>query len=530
MGHKVDIMNAQVNRINDKRRNSSTMTKPKPKPKTAVESARIALEQEEAKRGGNLKPIEVVKVALSAYQAYGLTRNSQAATPNVLAESKDRTNLLRGTQAAMDRLLFNVNYWRSAYEDRIVAACETKEDAEALLDAICAWTGHTMKLNTLHETQVVDLFARFCPPLVENNRRGSASKGGHGKGPVADFIMKVGEVKPHLPEEKRAALERIVADVVAEAQLYTRYRSISTLDAYYELIPAWCLQNKIELVRGSWWTDSAFIQFLAGKLTEKFVQQGQPEPFCTYFNDMVIEALDGYVRELGSVPPELRSKSVGELRDILSHACQDHPSSETDGYGSSLPSWLIYKEQLIWNIIACAIYGPVHARPFMADSMAALALDGGEESADVITKMARNAYGQYLVVRRSSNVTTEFDTFEQLPDDLHRSSVERIASFPEKLATLGYRIVPAASCYPEQRIDELAPHEVEVLAILEHRRWCEERTAAGWVYAETKNVHLKHSPYLVAWDDLPERAREWNRCSARDIPMLLAAEGLAISR
>jgi len=44
------------------------------------------------------------------------------------------------------------------------------------------------------------------------------------------------------------------------------------------------------------------------------------------------------------------------------------------------------------------------------------------------------------------------------------------------------------------------------------------------------NTPQKRSPYLVDWDDLPDRAREWNRSAARDIPTLLASVGLAISK
>ena len=57
-----------------------------------------------------------------------------------------------------------------------------------------------------------------------------------------------------------------------------------------------------------------------------------------------------------------------------------------------------------------------------------------------------------------------------------------------------------------------------------------KRTAAGWTYAPRKDVEGRQSPYLVDWDDLPDRAREWNRSATRDIPGLLASVGLAISR
>ena len=520
-------MNTQGNNQTLKRGNLPTMTKPKPKPKSALDAVKLALEQEETKRADSLKPIEVVKVAFCAYQAYSYLPISQS---SALAESDDRASLRRGTQASMDRLLFNVNYWRSAYEDRIVAACASEEDARKLLVAICAWNTHTMKLNTLNELSVKEHFERFCPPLVQNNRRGNSKEDARGKGPVADFVLQAKTVAPHLSSEKRAALEQVVADVESEAQTYNRFKDGEALDAFYELLPAWCLQDRIELVTANWWNDQDVIQHVAKKLSEKFKRFGNAEAYCTYFIDMVNEALDGYLKYLEETPQSFSEKSISELLDVLSHARHNHPDCETDGYGTELPAWLSYKEQLIWNIIICAIYGPQHARPFMADHIHAQPFEGASANIDVITSMAKNAYTRYIDSRHETEIEPEYPTFDQLPEDLYRSSVERIVSFPDMLKTLGYRIVPAASCYPEQRIDSLAPSEVEVLAILEHRRWCEERKSAGWQYAEHRDIAAKRTPYLTEWENLPERAREWNRCTARDIPMLLAVEGLSISR
>ena len=38
----------------------------------------------------------------------------------------------------------------------------------------------------------------------------------------------------------------------------------------------------------------------------------------------------------------------------------------------------------------------------------------------------------------------------------------------------------------------------------------------------------KRSPYLVPWEELPDRAREWNRSAVRSIPSLLASVNLAV--
>ena len=38
----------------------------------------------------------------------------------------------------------------------------------------------------------------------------------------------------------------------------------------------------------------------------------------------------------------------------------------------------------------------------------------------------------------------------------------------------------------------------------------------------------KRSPYLVPWEELPDRAKEWNRSAVRSIPGLLASVNLAV--
>ena len=112
------------------------MTKPKPRPKRTVDAVSIALSREAAKRPDGLKPIEIVKVAISAYQDY---LYAEAYEPTATFESADRIGLRRGTQAAIDRLLFNANYWLAAYEDRIVEACGSVDPAP-LLKALTVWS------------------------------------------------------------------------------------------------------------------------------------------------------------------------------------------------------------------------------------------------------------------------------------------------------------------------------------------------------------------------------------------------------
>ncbi|MGI6221910.1 MAG: RyR domain-containing protein [Coriobacteriales bacterium] len=533
------------------------MTKPKPRPATAADAVREALAREQGKRADGLKPIEIVKVAISAYQSHvgsaadgggEPASKSDAAAPTVAVESADRIGLRRGKQSTVDALLFNANYWLAAYEDRIIAACPTNDDARACLKAIAVWNNHALKLNTLDADEVVETFERFCPPFAANNRRGSVRGGAgstpadvpaslapaSGKGPVPDFVRVARAIAERIAPtdpDRADALLAIVDDLEAEARCYEAHGATGPVDALYDILPAWCLQDRIPLVRGSWWDDCDVMAVIVAAMAERFSQLGSGEVACGYFVDSCNEAVDAYQRDISADDERFSNIDIPTLVDLVHEAREANNNSEEDGYGASLPEWLIAKEQLVWNILVCAVYGPQIARPRLGDSFDLL-LDGDMFAGpSVITELAQRAYARYLSTRRADGVDPGFGDFAAQPESLRRSGLARMEDlFNGRLGVLGYHLSAIDACYPGQRIEAFTQSEVEVLAILEHRRWLAERTDGGWVHGPVKDVEAKVSPYLVPWEELPDRVREWNRSTARDIPALLASAGFAITR
>ena len=502
------------------------MTKPKPRPKRAADAVSMSLAQEAAKRPDGLKPIEIVKVAICAYQDF---MYAQAPEPTAAFESSDRIGLRRGTQAAVDRLLFNANYWLAAYEDRIVAACAPADPAP-LLKALTVWSTHTLRLNTLSNDDAIATFERFCPPFASNKRRGSSTS--KGKGPIPEFDTQAQVIAENNPE-CADALIGISSDMKAEAAAYEMLPCDSALDALFSILPVWCLQDRIGLVSGGWWEDADTMMLLADALKSRFLELGYGDAPCQYFHDSLCEAIDAYQRDVSAIRMPISALPVSELLQYVHAAREANPGFETDGYGPMLPAWLAAKEQLVWNTLVCALYGPRGARPFLVDSPELLSGKGqsyNEAESDVITRFAKASFRRYVTDRKNDGEDRGYETFEDQPSDLRNSSIALIMSIPGKLETLGYEIVPDGICYPSQRVASLSSSEVECLAILEHRRWIAERTKAGWVYGATRDVELKTSPYLVPWEELPEHAREWNRSAIRSIPALLAADNLAIVR
>lgn len=492
-----------------------------------VDAVQSTVNRELAKRGSDMKPIEIVKMAISSYLSYTSAEENSRESSVPQIESSDSSDLRRGTQAAIDRLLFNANYWRAAYEARIIDACAQPKDALELLQAVSVWINHTLRLNTLSPDEVVSTFERFCPPFALNNRRGSINNR-NGKGPLPGFARTLENIKTGESSERLDQLQSLLEEMKSEAAVYDKLGEAGALTALFTTLPAWCLQNRIELVSGAWWDDSDVMSVIIDSLHQHFLELGFSEVICRYFLDSCYEALDAYHRDLASEPSLHSERSIPELIELIQNARKAYPAFETDGYGPELPSWLISKEQLIWNILVCAIYGPASARPLLVDSPDLLANQGYTAKTDVITELARTSFTRYTSDRIASQTDQEFDSFMSLPADLRESSIAYISSIHTKLETLGYEVLPAGSCYPDRCVNAFTASEIECLAILEHRRWLKERQQAGWRYGEEKNVESKYSPYMVPWEELPDRAKEWNRSAVRSIPALLASVNLAV--
>ena len=285
-----------------------------------------------------------------------------------------------------------------------------------------------------------------------------------------------------------------------------------------------CIQRSTWRIEpGTVMTDEPGIYFIPA-LIDKCRAEGKYKGIVDY------EALDAYHRDLSSEPCPWSEFSVPELIAVIREERERQPSFETDGYGSNLPAWLISKEQLIWNIWVCALYSPASARPLLVDSPDLLASQGYAGKTDVITELAQTSFLRYTTDRIASQTDQEYASFASLPPDLRDSSIAYISSIHSKLETLGYEVLPAGSCYPERCVAAFTASEVECLAILEHRRWLRERQKAGWRYGTAKDVERRRSPYMVPWEELPDRAREWNRSAVRSIPSLLASVNLAVEK
>lgn len=71
---------------------------------------------------------------------------------------------------------------------------------------------------------------------------------------------------------------------------------------------------------------------------------------------------------------------------------------------------------------------------------------------------------------------------------------------------------------------------IEKMAENVHEVWAESRMNEGWTYGEQRNDSKKQHPCLVAYDQLPESEKEYDRNTAVQTLKLICKLGFKISK
>lgn len=77
--------------------------------------------------------------------------------------------------------------------------------------------------------------------------------------------------------------------------------------------------------------------------------------------------------------------------------------------------------------------------------------------------------------------------------------------------------------------EELNPL-LEAMAKKVHEIWAQERINQGWKYGEKRDDTLKHHPCLVAYEDLPEEEKIYDRNTSIETLKLILKLGFKISK
>ncbi len=77
--------------------------------------------------------------------------------------------------------------------------------------------------------------------------------------------------------------------------------------------------------------------------------------------------------------------------------------------------------------------------------------------------------------------------------------------------------------------EELNPL-LEAMAKNVHEIWAKERIAQGWMYGKKRDDALKHHPCLVAYEDLPEKEKVYDRNTSVETLKLILKLGFKIKK
>ena len=147
--------------------------------------------------------------------------------------------------------------------------------------------------------------------------------------------------------------------------------------------------------------------------------------------------------------------------------------------------------------------------------------------------LARAIHEEYVRQQAAEGETSETNetmaNWDDLPDSLKESNRAQAGHIGVKLGAADCALVPLHD--DDAGAFEFAPAEVEQLAELEHDRWVRERKRDGWKFAQgEKDIARKTSPHMVAWDELNDDVREWDRVFVRGLPEFLHKAGFQIVR
>ena len=87
---------------------------------------------------------------------------------------------------------------------------------------------------------------------------------------------------------------------------------------------------------------------------------------------------------------------------------------------------------------------------------------------------------------------------------------------------------------PVDTSDVVLPEELlaltEKIAENVHDVWAVGRIAEGWTYGLVKNLEKKTTPQMVAYSDLPENEKEYDRNTALETLKLIVKLGYSIEK
>jgi hypothetical protein len=181
----------------------------------------------------------------------------------------------------------------------------------------------------------------------------------------------------------------------------------------------------------------------------------------------------------------------------------------------------------VWNGVSALLALPLDA----ASAQAFVSAPTLEHTPEELEVMAQ-AFHAHYVRDNPSKLPENMRAWEKLADTYKKANIEQARHAVEILRAAGFDVRPATDSSEAIASFQTSEYKaaVERMAELEHGRWNLERLRDGWRFGPVRDNAKKIHNCLVAWKDLPEEIREYDRNSVRAFPEILAQAKLEIVR
>lgn len=150
-----------------------------------------------------------------------------------------------------------------------------------------------------------------------------------------------------------------------------------------------------------------------------------------------------------------------------------------------------------------------------------------------LDQLAREAHEDYLRRKvaqgEAPGSRPSLRPWSELDEFYRESNRQQADHIPVKLRAIGCHTEPTPLDADTGGF-AFTPEEVELLARMEHERWCARHLLDGWRWGDTHDELARTHPCILPWEKLEERYRDNDRGAVRHIPELLALVSQRIVR
>jgi hypothetical protein len=145
--------------------------------------------------------------------------------------------------------------------------------------------------------------------------------------------------------------------------------------------------------------------------------------------------------------------------------------------------------------------------------------------------IARSIHNNYILMRSGEGASPDTDPAMKpwgiLDVEYREASRSQAYHIKRALSAIGYSIISRTDW--DETLAEFSEEEVEKMAEAEHSRWWDDKIKRGWKPGP-REVGKKTSPYLIPYEQLDERTKDFDRNFVRLYPKILAMVDLTVKR